>query len=196
MFKNNMTQPTCLMAHKMLLQCTFQSLRIVRRLANVDWLSNNNNNRIIVYVPNNGAAACTCWCTPLKQSSICIQFQTKAISHDFFRNTLFYSLFNGFNKPIFLLLSENCAFLLMIRNHICIRPPQTNALSRWIFHHKFNFCFVAVVIYCYADYYLVLRSTAPAIEEVNVTFYADLYQSDGTKPANETYAWVSRKKWS
>lgn len=56
---------------------------------------------------------------------------------------------------------------------------------------SFLFCLVSVVVYGYAEYYLELSSTAPAIEEVNVTFYADLYDKDGKRPSNETYAWVS-----
>lgn len=47
------------------------------------------------------------------------------------------------------------------------------------------------VVYCLGpEYYLKLSSTAPAIAGVNVTFYADLLKSDGTKPNNEDLIWV------
>lgn len=46
------------------------------------------------------------------------------------------------------------------------------------------------VVYC-AEYYLKLSSSAPAIEGVNVTLYADVYKSDGSRPKNETFSWVS-----
>lgn len=64
-------------------------------------------------------------------------------------------------------------------------------VSHTFFYHNFAICFVAAVIYCYADYYIKLSSTAPAIEGVNVTFYADLFQTNGVRPQNETYSWVS-----
>lgn len=64
-------------------------------------------------------------------------------------------------------------------------------ICRIIFHHISCFYFVSVGVYSFENYYLKLRSTAPAIEEVNVTFYADLYQSGGAIPENDTYLWVS-----
>lgn len=53
------------------------------------------------------------------------------------------------------------------------------------------FRLVSVGVFGFADYYLKLSSTAPAIEEVNVTFYADLFENGGKRPYNETYTWVS-----
>lgn len=72
------------------------------------------------------------------------------------------------------------------------RPPmQWTDCDDGFLLHSFLFCLVSVVVYGLEDYNLKLSSTAPAIEEVNVTFYADLYDKNGKRPKNETYTWVS-----
>lgn len=73
----------------------------------------------------------------------------------------------------------------------CLSQVKLNAMSYRL--HYDSISFVAAVIYCYAEYTLKLSSTAPAIEGVNVTFFADLYQSGGVRPINETYSWVSER---
>lgn len=63
-----------------------------------------------------------------------------------------------------------------------------------IFYHdcKRIFCsfFLFIVALC-TEYYLKLASSAPAIVGVSVTFYADLFKSDGTRPKIDNIQWVN-----
>lgn len=145
----------------------------------------------------------------IENEGITIDLHSNQISRAFAIDSLFFRFGFLLSSTHVLLcchslsLSANCAFLMMImctaqsapycNGMLVLSQVRTDDCVSQFSSHSFLFSsrLVSVVVFGYADYYLKISSTAPAIEGVNVTIYADLYVKDGKRPPNETFLWVS-----